>query len=84
MATVAPPPSKRQKRIAGEDKVVQEEEERLLQQRLEEMGTVRVQFVDQATGKTTGPATEIKVAHANVKNLETLLNAFTSVSLFDK
>ncbi|KAJ5925468.1 Ribosome assembly protein 4 [Penicillium verhagenii] len=39
-----------------------------------DLGSVRVQFFDQATGNATGPAVSVPVADANIKNLETLLN----------
>lgn len=70
MATVFPPPSKRQKREVAERAQQQQE----IQAIPENLGNVRVQFFDQATGKPTGPAVAVPVANANVKNLETLLN----------
>ncbi|GAD93940.1 WD repeat protein [Paecilomyces variotii No. 5] len=70
MATVFPPPSKRQKREIAERAQQQQE----VQAIPENLGNVRVQFFDQATGKPTGPAVAVPVANANVKNLETLLN----------
>jgi ribosome assembly protein 4 len=70
MATIAPPPSKRQK-LAAVEKAEKAAEEAKIPQGL---GNVRVQFVDQSTGKSTGPAVSIPVQDATVKNLETLLN----------
>ena len=70
MATLLPPPSKRQKTEIAEKARVQQE----LQGIPEDLGSVRVQFFDQATGLATGPAVSVPVADATVKNLETLLN----------
>jgi ribosome assembly protein 4 len=70
MATVLPPPSKRQKREIAEKAREQQEIDSIPR----DLGSVRVQFVDQATGKPTGPAVAVPVADASVKNLETLLN----------
>jgi hypothetical protein len=70
MATVLPPPSKRQKLAASEKAERAAEEIRIP----DDLGSVRVQFVEQSTGKTTGPAVAVPVKDATVKNLETLLN----------
>jgi ribosome assembly protein 4 len=70
MATVIPPPSKRQK-IAALEKAEKAAEDARIP---EDLGSVRVQFVDQSTGKTTGPVVAVPVRDATVKNLETLLN----------
>ncbi len=70
MATIIPPPSKRQK-LAAVEKAERVAEESQIP---EDLGSVRVQFVDQSTGKTTGPAVAVPVKDATVKNLETLLN----------
>jgi ribosome assembly protein 4 len=70
MATVLPPPSKRQKREIAEKARDQQKIDSIPR----ELGSIRVQFVDQATGKPTGPAVAVPVADASVKNLETLLN----------
>jgi ribosome assembly protein 4 len=70
MATVFPPPSKRQKREIA-DKARQQQD---IQKIPDNLGSVRVQFVDQATGEPTGPAVAVPVANATVKNLETLIN----------
>ena len=70
MATVLPPPSKRQKRETVEKTRQQQEIDEIPTT----LGSIRVQFVDQATGATTGPAVAVPVADASTKNLETLLN----------
>ncbi|OAP62177.1 hypothetical protein AYL99_04380 [Fonsecaea erecta] len=70
MATLAPPPSKRQK-IAAEERAERALEESKIPDNL---GSVRVQFVDQSTGKSTGSVVAVPVKDATVKNLETLLN----------
>lgn len=70
MATVVPPPSKRQKVAAAEKAERAIESARIP----EDLGSVRVQFVDQSTGKTTGPVVSVPVKDATVKNLEALLN----------
>jgi hypothetical protein len=70
MATVLPPPGKRQKREIAEKARQQQK----IQGIPDGLGSIRVQFIDQATGKSTGPAVAIPVADATVKNLETLLN----------
>ena len=71
MATVLPPPSKRQ-RTALADKAREQQDIRTIPDNL---GSVRVQFVDQATGTLTGGAVSIPVVDATVKNLELLLNS---------
>lgn len=70
MATLLPPPSKRQKLAAAEKAREQQE----IQSIPTDLGSVRVQFYDQATGNATGPAVSVPVADTNIKNLETLLN----------
>lgn len=70
MATLYPPPSKRQKLVQADKAREQQEIENIPS----DLGSVRVQFFDQATGQPTGPAVSVPVADANVKNLETLLN----------
>jgi len=70
MATILPPPSKRQK-VAQAEKAREQQE---IQSIPTDLGSVRVQFFDQATGNPTGPAVSVPVADANTKNLETLLN----------
>lgn len=71
MATVLPPPSKRQKLAAAIEQKEQVERDRIP----DDLGSIRVQFVDQATGKTTGAPVSLPIAQANVKNLELLLNS---------
>lgn len=70
MATLVPPPSKRQKLSATEKAEREEEDARIP----DGLGSIRVQFVDQSTGKPAGPAVAISVQQATVKNLESLLN----------
>lgn len=70
MATLLPPPSKRQKLAQAEKAREQQEIDSIPT----DLGSVRVQFYDQATGNATGPAVSVPVADANIKNLETLLN----------
>ena len=70
MTTLLPPPTKRQRTEASEKTRQQQEIESIPA----DLGSVRVQFFDQATGSATGPAVSVPVADANVKNLETLLN----------
>ena len=70
MATLLPPPSKRQRTENAERARLQQE----IQSIPENLGSIRVQFFDQATGSATGPAVSVPVADASVKNLETLLN----------
>lgn len=70
MATILPPPSKRQKIAAVEKAERQTEEARIP----EGLGSIRIQFVDQSTGKSAGPAVSVDVRQATVKNLESLLN----------
>ncbi|EEH16480.1 hypothetical protein PABG_06567 [Paracoccidioides brasiliensis Pb03] len=70
MATVLPPPSKRQKRDIAEKTRLQQE----VQTIPTDLGSVRVQFFDQTTGKPTGPPVSVPIADATVKNLETLVN----------
>ncbi|GIJ84760.1 hypothetical protein Asppvi_003611 [Aspergillus pseudoviridinutans] len=70
MATLVPPPSKRQKLETAEKARLQQEIDSIP----DNLGSVRVQFFDQATGSATGPSVSVPVADANIKNLETLLN----------
>lgn len=70
MATLVPPPSKRQKLSATEKAEREAEDARIP----DGLGSIRVQFVDQSTGKSAGPAVAISVQQATVKNLESLLN----------
>lgn len=70
MATLVPPPTKRQRTEVVENARQQQEIESVPS----DLGSIRVQFFDQATGSTTGPAVSVPVADATVNNLETLLN----------
>ncbi|KZF26842.1 WD40 repeat-like protein [Xylona heveae TC161] len=70
MATVLPPPNKRQKTAAAQKAREQQEIDAIP----EDLGSVRVQFFDQATGQATGPPVSVSVGDASVKNLELLLN----------
>lgn len=70
MATVPPPPSKRQ-RTALAEKAREKEEADIIP---DDLGSVRVQFVDEATGKPSSPSVSVPVIDATVKNLELLLN----------
>ncbi|KAL9117159.1 MAG: hypothetical protein Q9187_006307 [Circinaria calcarea] len=71
MATVIPPPSKRQRTAIAE----RAREQQDVKEIPDNLGSVRVQFFDQATGKSTGGAISIPVADATVKNLELLVNS---------
>ena len=71
MTTVLPPPSKRQKLEIAERAREQQEIGAIP----EGLGSVRVQFFDQTTGKATGGAVSIPVVDATVRNLELLLNS---------
>ena len=66
-----PPASKRQ-RTALADKAREQQDVPSIPANL---GSIRVQFVDQATGKPTGGAVSIPVVDATVNNLELLLNS---------
>lgn len=70
MATVLPPPNKRQRTILAEKTREQQEIDRIP----ENLGSIRVQFLDQATGQQTGGQVSIPIVDATVKNLELLLN----------
>ncbi len=70
MATVIPLPSKRQRTTIAEKAREQQEIDTVP----EDLGSIRVQFVDQATGQASGAPVSIPVADATVKNLELLLN----------
>lgn len=69
MATVLPPPSKRQ-RVAAADKAREQQE---IDHIPDDLGSVRLQFLDPATGGHTAPIS-VPVVNATVKNLEVLLN----------
>jgi ribosome assembly protein 4 len=70
MATVLPPPTKRQKREVVENA----RQQQAIQEIPNHLGSVRVQFVDHATGSSATPAVSIPVADTSIKNLEILLN----------
>ncbi|KAL9022558.1 MAG: hypothetical protein Q9185_000268 [Variospora sp. 1 TL-2023] len=70
MATVLPPPSKRQRTLVAEKAHEQQDVDTIPS----DLGSVRVHFYDQSTGKPTGAPVAIPVADATVKNLELLLN----------
>lgn len=59
MATVLPPPSKRQKREALEKSSVQAAPEIIPE------GSIRVNFIDRATGQSTGPSISVPLAQAS-------------------
>lgn len=71
MATVLPPPSKRQKIAADEERKENEKKNKIPQ----DLGNVRIQFIDQSTGYATGGPVTLPVAQTSVKNLELLLNS---------
>lgn len=70
MTTLVPPPSKRQKLEAAERARNPAEIETIP----ENLGSFRIQFVDQSSGKSTGPVVSVSVKDATVRNLESLLN----------
>ena len=70
MATAVPPPSKRQ-RTAIAEKAREQQDVDIIPS---DLGSIRVQFVDQATGQSSGAPVLIAVADTTVKNLELLLN----------
>ena len=70
MTTVLPPPSKRIRTAAAE----RAREQQGIQTIPDSLGSIRVLFVDQATGKSNAAPVSIPVADATVKNLELLLN----------
>ena len=70
MATQYPPPSKRQKREQAEIARQQQDIDTTIPD-----GTVRVRFVDQATGESGSiPVLTVPLSQASTKNLELLLN----------
>jgi len=70
MATQYPPPSKRQKREQAEIARQQQDIDTTIPD-----GTVRVRFVDQATGESGNlPVLTVPLSQASTKNLEILLN----------
>lgn len=70
MATILPPPSKRQRIGVAELARAQQDVDTIP----DDLGSVRVQFLDQATGLSAGPPVSVPVRDATVKNLELLLN----------
>jgi len=80
MATVVPPPSKRQK-LAATEKAERDAQDAQIPDGL---GSIRIQFVDQGTGKSAGPAVAIDVQQATVKNLENLLNTLQAKDPSDR
>lgn len=70
MATIIPLSSKRQRTAVAE----KAREQQNIDTVPEDLGSIRVQFIDQATGQTSGVPVSIPVADATVKNLELLLN----------
>ena len=72
MATVIPPPSKRQKLDIAERA---REQQQNINEIPQDLGNIRIQFFDHATGKATGGPVLVPVADATVKNLELLVNS---------
>ena len=70
MATLVPPPSKRQKTAIAE-KAREQQDVDLIP---DDLGSIRVQFVDQTSGQSSAPPVSVPVVNATVKNLELLLN----------
>ena len=70
MATTLPPPSKRQRTAQAELARAQQDVDTIP----DNLGSIRVQFLDQATGESAGPPVSVPVRDATVKNLELLLN----------
>ncbi len=70
MATVLPPPSKRQKAAVAAKTREQQDIDKVP----DNLGSIRVQFQDHATGLAVGAPVSIPVVDATVKNLELLLN----------
>ncbi|MCJ1309973.1 hypothetical protein MMC25_003634 [Agyrium rufum] len=80
MATVLPPPNKKQRTAAAEVARRQQDVASIPVG----LGSVRVQFIDQTTGNSTGGAVSIPVADANVKNLELLVNSLLGNDASDR
>ncbi|KAI9771923.1 MAG: hypothetical protein M1839_002706 [Geoglossum umbratile] len=70
MATILPPPSKKQK--TADAKRAQEQQE--IDAIPDNLGSVRIQFHDAATGAVTGPPVSVPVSDATTKNIELILN----------
>ena len=71
MATVIPPPNKRQRLAAFEKARTQQD----VPVTPSDLGSVRVRFFDQITGKPLAGTVSIPLASASVKNLELLVNS---------
>lgn len=79
MATILPPPSKKQK--TADAKRAQEQQD--IDSIPENLGSVRIQFHDAATGTITGPPVSVPVSDATTKNIELILNTLLgNVRLF--
>jgi ribosome assembly protein 4 len=79
MATILPPPSKKQK--TADAKRAQEQQD--IDSIPENLGSVRIQFHDAATGTVTGPPVSVPVSDATTKNIELILNTLLgNVRLF--
>ncbi|KAL9107098.1 MAG: hypothetical protein Q9227_007964 [Pyrenula ochraceoflavens] len=70
MATILPPPSKRQRLEVSEKARVQQD----IDARSQNLGSVRIQFQDAVSGKSTGSPIVISLKDATTKNLNTLVN----------
>lgn len=70
MATTLPPPSKRQRTAVAELARAQQDVDTIP----ENLGSIRVLFLDQASGRPAAPPVSVPVRDATVKNLELLLN----------
>ncbi|KAL9597491.1 MAG: hypothetical protein Q9219_005124 [cf. Caloplaca sp. 3 TL-2023] len=80
MATILPPPSKRQRTAIAEKSRAQQAVDTIPK----DLGSVRVHFFDQSTGKPTGAPVAVPVADATVKNLELLLNTLQGNDAIDR
>ena len=78
MATTLPPPNKRQRTATAKTARDQQEVDTIPGN----LGSVRVQFLDRATGQSAGPPVSVPVRDATVKNLELLLNALLNKKKF--
>ena len=70
MATTLPPPSKRQRTAAAQFSEKQQDITAIP----DNLGSMRVQFKDQATGQSSRPPVLVPLRDSNVKNLELLVN----------
>ena len=71
MATIIPPPSKRQRTAAAQKTREQQDVDTVP----DNLGSVKIQFVDHGTGKASAAPVLVPVADATVKNLELILNS---------